>query len=352
MIPPSRFRRAGILFVAASFIFSLAGCAAESDTPAPAPGTAEESSATASPQATDGRQISIVHALGTTKLDTPAKTVVALDESWADAVLMLHGTLVGYTETYTHGTALGGYLGDLPERFGADATIVGTPREPDFDAIAALKPDLIVGSGETSGEHYQRLSEIAPTVLSEGAPTTWKSRYLVLGKALGSEGEASAMLARYQEEARRIGGEINAGASNPTISVLRFQNGPTRIYAAGSFPGMVLTDAGLARPKSQRGNQDFIKVTAEQVADVDADRIFITTSPLGGERSMESFRATQNWPEIERRIVAADDTAWVTSESLPGAYAILDELARAFHVDGPVVPEGLARYAGEAQDVR
>ena len=33
------------------------------------------------------------------------------------------------------------------------------------------------------------------------------------------------MLARYEEEARRIGGEINAGASDPTIAVLRFQNG-------------------------------------------------------------------------------------------------------------------------------
>ena len=114
----------------------------------------------------------------------------------------------------------------------------------------------------------------------------------------------------------------------------------------------MLADAGLARPKSQRGNQDFIRVTAEQVADVDADRIFITRSPLGGERSMESFRATESWPEIERRTVAADDAGWVTSESLPGAYAILDELARTFHVDGAVVPDGLARYVGELQDAR
>ncbi|MBV7293706.1 ABC transporter substrate-binding protein [Corynebacterium sp. TAE3-ERU16] len=351
MTTPSRFRRAGVLFVAAALSFSLAGCAAHSGTPAPGT-TSRESTEVTSPQATDGRQISIVHALGTTKLDAPARTVVALDDPWADAVLMLHGTLVGYTETYTHGTELGAYLGDLPEKFGAGAAIVGTPREPDFDAIAALKPDLIVGAAETSGEHYQRLSEIAPTVLSEGAPTTWKSRYLVLGKALGAEGEASAMLGRYEEEARRIGGEINAGASDPTISVLRFQNGPTRIYAAGSFPGTVLTDAGLARPKSQRGNQDFIKVTAEQVADVDADRIFITTSPLGGERSMESFRATESWSDLEARTVPADDAAWITSESLPGAYAILDELARAFHVDGPVVPEGLARYAGGVRNER
>nr|WP_232959280.1 ABC transporter substrate-binding protein [Corynebacterium marambiense] len=312
----------------------------------------EESSTDSSQQASDGRQISIVHALGTTKLNAPAKTVVALDRPWADAVLLLHGTLIGHTETYTHGQGLGDYLGDLPERFGADAVIVGTPREPDFNAIADLKPDLIVGARETSGAHYERLSEIAPTVMSEGAPATWKSGYLVLGKALGVDSDASAMLARYEEEAQRIGEEINTSASNPTISVLRFQNGPTRIYAAGSFPGMVLADAGLARPKSQRGGQNFIKVTVEQIADVDADRIFITTSPLGGERSMESFRATENWPELERRAVTADDTAWITSESLPGAYAILGELAHAFHVDGPVVPEGLMRYTGEVSDAQ
>ncbi|MCK7638302.1 ABC transporter substrate-binding protein [Corynebacterium pygosceleis] len=335
--------RVGVLIAAVSVLCSLAGCATASDSPTRTTETeVVESSAGATAQATDSRQISIVHALGTTKLDAPAKTVVALDDPWADAVLMLHGTLLGYADTHAQGTGLGDYLGNLPERFGADAAIVGTPREPDFDAIAALRPDLIVGAKETSGEHYARLSAIAPTVMSEGAPATWKSGYLALGKALGAETAAAGAIAEYEQQARRVGDAIRAGADDPTISVVRFQTGPTRIYAAGSFPGTVLADAGLARPKSQRGDQNFIKVTPDRVGEVDADRIFITMSPLGGERSMESFRSTADWRALDRRTVPADDGVWITSESLPGAYAILGALARAFNVDGPVVPDGLA----------
>ncbi|MEZ2190479.1 ABC transporter substrate-binding protein [Corynebacterium sp. CCM 9204] len=340
MISPPAVRRAAVLFVAMSF--SLSGCTAKPDTPDPTTETRTEMSATnSSVQETSTRQISIVHALGTTKLDAPAQTIVALDDPWADAVLMLHGTLVGYADTHAQGATLGNYLGGLLDEYGADAQVIGTPREPDFEMIAALKPDLIVGTRESSGEYYDRLSEIAPTVMSEGAPTTWKSGYLVLGKAMGAEPEAAALLAEYEKQARRIGDEINVKSANPTISVVRFQNGPTRIFANASFPGMVLTDAGLSRPKSQRGTQNFIKITADQVDAVAADRIFMTMSPLGGERSLDSFRATPQWTELDQRTVIADDAAWITSESLPGAYAILAELARAFDVSGPVVPDEL-----------
>ena len=53
----------------------------------------------------------------------------------------------------------------LPEDLAAyqDATAVGTVFEPDYEAISALEPDLVIVAGR-SGPAYEELSKIAPTI--------------------------------------------------------------------------------------------------------------------------------------------------------------------------------------------
>lgn len=51
------------------------------------------------------------------------------------------------------------YLSDLPETIQS----VGSMKEPDFEAIAALQPQLIVASGRTR-DYIDKFKEIAPTI--------------------------------------------------------------------------------------------------------------------------------------------------------------------------------------------
>ncbi|VEG55907.1 periplasmic iron-transport lipoprotein [Mycolicibacterium aurum] len=75
--------------------------------------------------------------------------------------------------------------------------------EIDFEAIAAQKPDLIFAIYESVDEQtYDRLSQIAPTVIQSGdypdEETPWDVQLITTGKALGKEDEAKELVATVQ----------------------------------------------------------------------------------------------------------------------------------------------------------
>lgn len=92
---------------------------------------------------------------------------------------------------------------------------VGVPTwgsdEIDFEAIAAQKPDVIFAIYESVDQQtYDRLSQIAPTVIQSGdyadEETPWDVQLLTTGKALGKEDEAKELVSKVQgriDEARQ-----------------------------------------------------------------------------------------------------------------------------------------------------
>jgi iron complex transport system substrate-binding protein len=81
----------------------------------------------------------------------------------------------------------------------AEPVVLGEGGELDFEAVAALDPDLIVGlySGMTE-EEYNTLSQIAPTVPQSGEyidyGMPWQEVTVLVGRALGREAEAEALV--------------------------------------------------------------------------------------------------------------------------------------------------------------
>lgn len=76
--------------------------------------------------------------------------------------------------------------------------------EIDFEAIAAEKPDLIFAIYETIDQQtYDRLSQIAPTVIQSGdyadEETPWDVQLLTTGKALGKESQAQELVTKVQD---------------------------------------------------------------------------------------------------------------------------------------------------------
>ena len=79
--------------------------------------------------------------------------------------------------------------------------LVGEIGEPNLEQIAALKPDLILGSDVRVKDFYDELSAIAPTVFTESVGVTWKENLKVHAQALGREEQAAALMTAYQKRA-------------------------------------------------------------------------------------------------------------------------------------------------------
>lgn len=313
-------------------LIALAGCgSAGNEEPT------ETTSAAAKPSAAAaGFPRTVTHAMGTTEIKTKPVRIVALDASYVDNTLLLGHQVVGFTSYRSIEDELPDYLGPAKDKLAGDAISVGTLEEPSLEKIYQLKPDLIVSAKVRHEKLYKELSAIAPTIMSESTGPTWKDNIRLLAKALGEEKKADAELATYEKRAKAIGDAINAKAGNPTISVVRFVDGPTRLYQKASFSGIVLQDAGLARPKSQDVNDFAAEISEERIADADADHIFVTTyvdESNAAEKTKAKFQRNPLWKLLKGEIHEVKDSEWMTPVSVQGAQLILDDLAETFGVD-------------------
>lgn len=296
-------------------------------------GAATQPAATGTPpsQGQGGFPKTITHDKGTTVLPAKPRRVVALDPSLVAAVLVVDGPLVGGIPNYTGRTGPS-YLGDAVK----GVTDVGPLTSPNLEAIAALQPDVIVSATVRHDALYDELSKIAPTVFVKTTGPQWQENITTIGDVLGAEDKAAKTLSDYRQRAAAVGAAVNAKANQPTISVVNFRNGPTRLYRKASFSGKILQDMGLARPPSQDVADFAAEIGEEQIRQADADVVFVASS-TGGQNAQERFRRNPLWGQLKAvqndRVYDVSAEVWIESVSLQGAAQVIDDIARVFGVD-------------------
>lgn len=121
------------------------------------------------------------HALGQTRIVSHPQRIMTLGWSGEDVVLALGQTPVAMTR---YGAFASGMFPWVEEKFAGPAPTL-LSGDFDYEKIAALKPDLILGVYSGIDERaYKRLSAIAPTVVYRSGPwaQTGTNRQLSLEK--------------------------------------------------------------------------------------------------------------------------------------------------------------------------
>lgn len=323
----SRFRP-GLTAVVVAALVAVTGCGSTGGA------STSEASSTSDEAAANESAFprTINHHQGETEVESQPQRVVALDNSLVEAVVALEVPLVGGIGSYRDQTGFPPYLGDAV----ADTEDVGPLETPNLEAIAALEPDLIVSASVRHEALYDELSAIAPTVFVETTGPIWKDNIRLMAEATGTEDKAEEVLGEYEERAAAMGKAINEKEGNPTVSMVRFLDGPTRLYANASFSGIVFQDMGLARPADQDVDEFAVEIGEEEIRKADADHIFVTVFS-GGEEAADRLRSNPLWGELEGvkagNVHDVEDAVWMTSVSLQGAHLMMDDMAKIFEVD-------------------
>lgn len=277
----------------------------------------------APPGSTEPRIVS--HALGETEVPANPERVVVLDSPFLDAAVSLGVMPVASVEAAA-GAGLSPYLLD---QLDDDIAIVGLITEPNLEAIAAARPDLILGAKVRHEAIYDQLSQIAPTVFTESSGTNWQEGLAVTADALGKTDEAKKLVDDYEARAKAVGEKV--GAASMTASIVRFLPGETRLYGPDTFSGSVLTDVGfdLGDKGFDANPYSMAQISAEQIAMADGDVIFATT--YGGDRSATAFpQAESLWNSLEAvkagKAFDVEDKEWMLGIGLIGANIILDDI--------------------------
>ncbi|QEU97688.1 iron-siderophore ABC transporter substrate-binding protein [Streptomyces kanamyceticus] len=269
----------------------------------------------------------LTHARGKTELKAQPKRVVVLDVGELDNVVSLGVKPVGYAPTEGD-DGIPGYL----KKEAGSPKDVGTINSLNLEAIANLKPDLILGSELRAAKLYPQLSKIAPTVFSIRPGFTWKENYLLNAAALDKTSKAKEKLAAYEKRAKGLGQEIAAAhdGKKPTITMLRYMPDRIRLYAKASFIGTILDDAGLPRPKNQQVNDLATEISPEKMDQADADWIF--TGVYGDAIKTGRSAAEKNplWKKLDavKKGQAKDvpDETWYLGLGVTAANEVLGDL--------------------------
>ncbi|MFG2592452.1 ABC transporter substrate-binding protein [Streptomyces sp. NPDC048438] len=265
----------------------------------------------------------LTHAMGSTKLEAAPKRVVVLDVGEFDNVVSLGVKPVGYAPSEGD-DAIPSYL----KKEAGNPASVGTINSLNLEAIAGLKPDLILGSQLRAADKYDELSKIAPTVFSIRPGFTWKENYLLNAAALDRTAKAESELAAYEAKAKKLGADI--GPDKPTVSMVRYMPDKIRLYAKASFIGTILQDVGLPRPKNQQIDDLAAEISSENMDQADADWIF--TGVYGDAKATErdTARANPLWKNLAAvkagQAKDVSDETWYLGLGVTSANLVLDDL--------------------------
>ncbi|CAH0141492.1 siderophore ABC transporter substrate-binding protein [Peribacillus sp. YIM B13472] len=153
----------------------------------------EKEESSAKKESAKSEEITVKHKLGETKVKTNPEKVVVFDMGALDTLDKL-----GVKVAAVPHEGLPKYL----SKYEGTTENAGGLKEPDFEKINEIAPDLILISGRQS-EAYKELSKIAPTVFV-GVDTTkymesFEENVTLLGKIFDKEEEAAKQLASVEE---------------------------------------------------------------------------------------------------------------------------------------------------------
>ncbi|WP_373354132.1 siderophore ABC transporter substrate-binding protein [Pseudoroseicyclus sp. CXY001] len=203
---------------------------------------------------------------GPVEVPAAPETVVVLDLAGVDALQALGVPIAGVPDIQPPA-----YLADVM----AEAEIVGTLFEPDFEALAVMAPDLIIAGGRSQTQ-VEPLSAIAPTIdmtIWEDVIGQGRARVEAYGDIFGKEAEADALLADLDAA---IEGAQSAAEGMGDALILLTNGGKVSAYGDDSRFGWIHTDLGLPEAFAELDAETHGEsVSFEFIAEVDPDIILV-----------------------------------------------------------------------------
>jgi len=271
----------------------------------------------------------VKHAMGEQTIQGQPQRVVVLTNEGTEALLALGVKPVGAVKSWLGSPWYDHIKGEI-----GDVKVVGDENQPNLEAIAALKPDLIIGNKLRQEKIYEQLKAIAPTVYSETLKGEWQNNFKFYATALNRTAEGDKAMGDYNKRVADL--KAKAGDTLKTkISVVRFLAGKTRIYFKESFSGLILQDLGFARADAQNKPGFAEEITKERMPEMEGDLLFYFTYETGDGKANQS---EQEWTKDalfqnlqvakSGKVIKVSDAIWNTAGGIKAAHLMLDDIEK------------------------
>lgn len=251
------------LFIA-MLLMALAAC-----------GSSEKTESNSAPEGSDDKkeaaeEMTIKHELGEAVVKKNPENVVVFDFGALDTLDKLG--------IEADGVAKGSALPDYLSKYEDDKyENVGSLKEPDFEKIYGMEPDLILISGRQS-DAYEELNKIAPTVFvgvdNANYMESFKKNVNTLAEIFGKEEAAKEELAKIDEKIEGMK-EVTAESDKKGLITLT-TGGKVSAYGPSSRFGIIHDVFGV-KPADEKieASTHGMSVTFEYIAETNPDYLFV-----------------------------------------------------------------------------
>lgn len=306
------------IIVTAAMVLSACGSTAKADAP--------ETEPSETPAAVE--EMTISHELGEVTLPKNSENVVVFDYGLLDLMDNLDIQVTGLP------------MGNIPsflEKYNDEDiyTNTGTLKEPDFEKIYEMEPDVIFISGRTAAA-YEELSKIAPTVYltvsNEDYMSSVEANAKLIGELFGKEQAVEEKLAGLSEKVDLLKSKVEELDENALIILAN--DGALSSYGAVSRFGILHNTLGFKEADTNiEGSTHGQSVTYEYILEKNPDHLFVVdrASVVGGETdastAMENDIVKETEAYKEGRIHYLNAEVWyITSGGFTGTEMMLDEI--------------------------
>ena len=265
--------------LALSLIFSMIGLAACSSVP----GAASEGPKSENVNVETDTSITIEHELDQISIKKNPERVVVFDFGVLDILDYIEKDIVGLPKQ-----SLPPFLDKYNDGLYRD---VGTLKEPNFETIFELKPDLIIISARQASL-YDEFKKIAPTLYLDFKGQDYLNSFKSNVSTLGQIFDKGELLAQEVESIEKDINAVQELASSRAVTALfvMANDGSLSVYGADSRFGIIHNEFGLAQADENIDTSTHgQKVTFEYIVEKDPDHLFVVdrAAVVGGETSAQ-----------------------------------------------------------------
>ncbi|WP_010453824.1 Fe(3+) dicitrate ABC transporter substrate-binding protein [Vibrio rotiferianus] len=207
---------------------------------------------------------------GQFEIATTPQRVVVLEFSFVDALAAVGVSPIGVADDNDASRVIPA-VRDLVEPWQS----VGMRSQPSLEAIAILKPDLIIADAERHRTIYQDLQQMAPTLLLKSRGETYHENLesaRKVGVALNKQAEMELRLQLHRQSMAAYKQQLSL---KQTIQFAVVSDKGMWLHSPVSYAGGVLTALGIASPITQPSEQAYLPTSFELLLKTNPDWLLI-----------------------------------------------------------------------------
>ncbi|MFS7598063.1 Fe(3+) dicitrate ABC transporter substrate-binding protein FecB [Klebsiella pneumoniae] len=264
---------------------------------------------------------------GTFTLDKTPQRIVVLELSFADALAAVDVSPIGIADDNDAKRIRPEVRAHLKPW-----QSVGTRAQPSLEAIAALKPDLIIADSSRHAGIYTALQQIAPVLLLKSRNETYAENLhsaAIIGEVVGKKREMQARLEQHKEKMAQWASQLPTGT--------RVAFGTSReqlfnLHTQETWTGSVLASLGLNVPAAMAG-ASMPSIGLEQLLAVNP--AWLLVAHYREESIVKRWQQDPLWQILtaaqKQQVASVDSNAWARMRGIFAAERIAADTVKIFY---------------------